>query len=191
MHGDAASTVGPCCRGRSYHRFPSIQCGECCSDRISLHNLGLHMLGVLLRVLVVGAPSLIVLIGQHRSELIVSLILYRVVGLSGRSSLARGRLTDVAHTALSQIKCLAWAQSTFITHDQLRIPTSIHHHHQTRETTFSLFVGMAGSLRRWVWGAACHRSTTSDACTTDSLTTDSAVSGWRAMSRRRASHQHR
>jgi hypothetical protein len=48
------------------------------------------MLGVLLRVLVVGAPSLIVLIGPHRSELIVSLILYRVVGLSGRSSLARG-----------------------------------------------------------------------------------------------------
>jgi hypothetical protein len=73
----------------------------------------------------------------------------RVVGLLGSSSLARGRLTDVAHTALFRVKYLVWAQSTFITHDQLRIPTSIHHHHQTRETTFSLFVGMAGSLRRW------------------------------------------
>ena len=48
------------------------------------------MLDVLLRVLVVGARLLSVLIGPHQSVLIASPILYRVVGLLGRSSLARG-----------------------------------------------------------------------------------------------------
>ena len=48
------------------------------------------MLDVLLQVLFVGERSLIVLIGRHQSVLIASPILYRVVGLLGRSSLARG-----------------------------------------------------------------------------------------------------
>jgi hypothetical protein len=149
------------------------------------------MSDVLLRVLVVGARSLIVLIGPHQSELIASPICVVLsVCREARRWLVVDSLTSPTRPCPeSSIWC--GAQSTFITHDQLRIPTSIHHHHQTRETTFSLFVGMASSLRRWVWGAACRRSTTSDACTTDLPTTDSAVSGWRAMSRRRALHQHR
>jgi len=62
--------VEPCCLDRSHHHFPSIQCGARCSDQKSLHSPGLHTLDASLRVLFVGARSLIVLIGRHQSELI-------------------------------------------------------------------------------------------------------------------------
>ena len=64
------NTTGSCCLDRSSHHFPNNQCGAHCSDQKSLHNPESHMSDVSLRVLVVGAPSLIVLIGQHQSELI-------------------------------------------------------------------------------------------------------------------------
>jgi hypothetical protein len=52
----------------------------------------------------------------------------------GCSSLARGRLTDVAHTPRLSQSMVVWAQSTFVTHDQLRIPHfSFRHTGRTRD----------------------------------------------------------
>ena len=69
---------------------PSGQIGLPLVQFLAPHNLGSHRLDRSLRVLVVGERLLTVLIGRHQLEQIVSPILYRVVGLLGRSSLARG-----------------------------------------------------------------------------------------------------